>query len=171
MLDGSRSDLAVVVGVGALLFALPFVVVIADRVLHTVEVGVDFAAHQHLPAIGTGAAKDTKITVVVASGKVVVPEGQVGRDWSLASNELARAGLNPKRVDVESDETPGTVVSVEKEGRRVDVGSEIKVEVATAPTPEPTTETVTQTVTQSATTEPQTTTATTEPPGGGGNGD
>jgi serine/threonine-protein kinase len=122
------------------------------------------------PAIGTGAAKDTKITVIVASGKVEVPEGQVGRDWSLASNELARAGLNPKRVDVESDETPGTVISVENEGKRVDVGSEIKVEVATAPTPEPTTETVTQTVTQPPeTTEP--TTTTTEPPGGGGNGD
>ena len=42
------------------------------------------------PAIGTAVAKDTKITVVVASGKVEVPEGQVGRDWSLASNELAR---------------------------------------------------------------------------------
>jgi len=125
------------------------------------------------PAIGTSQAPDTRITVVVASGKVQVPEGQVGRDWSLVSNELARAGLNPKRVDVESEETPGTVVSVDKEGRRVDVGSEIKVEVATAPTPEPTTETVTatQTVTQPpATTEP--TTTTTQPPGGGGgNGD
>jgi serine/threonine-protein kinase len=122
------------------------------------------------PAIGTAVAKDSKITVVVASGKVEVPEGQVGRDWSLASNELARAGLNPKRVDVESDETPGTVVSVEKEGRRVDVGSEIKVEVATAPTPEPTTQTVTQTVTQPpATTEP-TTPTTTGPPDDGGQG-
>ena len=122
------------------------------------------------PVIGSSASKDTKITVVVASGKVQVPEGQVGRDWSLVSNELARAGLNPKRVDVESNETPGTVISVEKEGKRVDVGSEIKVEVATAPKVEPTTETVTQTVTQPpATTEP-TTTTTTEPPGGGGNG-
>jgi serine/threonine-protein kinase len=119
------------------------------------------------PAIGSSAAKDTRITVIVASGKVTVPEGQVGRDWSLVSNELARAGLNPKRVDVDSAETPGTVISVEKEGRRVDVGSEIKVEVAKAAAPPPTTETVTKTVTQSPTSEP---TTTTEPPGGGGNG-
>ena len=96
-----------------------------------------------------------------------MPEGQVGRDWSLVSNELARAGLNPKRVDVDSAETPGTVISVEKEGRRVDVGTEIKVEVAKAPKEPPTTETVTKTVTQSPTSEP---TTTTEPPGGGGNG-
>ncbi|MDV3221483.1 Stk1 family PASTA domain-containing Ser/Thr kinase [Intrasporangium sp.] len=123
------------------------------------------------PAIGTAVGRDTKITIIVASGQVVVPEGQVGRDWSLAANTLADAGLDPKRVDVESDEAPGTVVSVEKEGERVDVGSEITVEVAKATAPPPTTTTVTTTAT--VTQPPPTTTTettTTEPPDDGGGG-
>lgn len=119
------------------------------------------------PPIGTEVAKDAPVTLVVASGKTVVPEGQVGRDWSLASNTIANAGLNPKRVDVESNKTPGTVLSVEKEGESVDLGTEIKVEVAKAPAPTPTTETVTTTVTQTPTDTPTDTTTTSDAPAGG----
>ncbi len=118
------------------------------------------------PPGGTSVGKDTKITMNVASGKVVVPKGQVGRDWALASNALEAAGVNPVRVDVESDKAPGTVLSVEKEGQRVDRGSDIKVEVAMAPSAPPTTETATVTVTQT----PTATNTTSTPPPGGGNG-
>ncbi|GAA6525907.1 Stk1 family PASTA domain-containing Ser/Thr kinase [Intrasporangium sp. DVR] len=122
------------------------------------------------PPIGTEVGKDTTVTLVVGSGKTVVPEDQVGRDWSLVSNTLANAGLNPKRVDVESDKTPGTVLSVEKEGEKVAIGTEIKVEVAKAPEPPPTTETVTTTVTQEPTATESTTSTTAPPDNGGGGG-
>ena len=121
------------------------------------------------PPIGTEVGRDTTVTLVVGSGKTVVPDDQVGRDWSLASNALANAGLNPKRVDVESDKTPGTVLSVAKEGEKVDIGTEIKVEVATSPAPKPTTETVTTTVIQTPS-GTETSTTTSEPPADGGAG-
>ena len=98
--------------------------------------------------------------------------GGPGRTGLVSRVQRARAGRpQPEARGRRVGRDPGTVISVEKEGRRVDVGSEIKVEVAKAPTPEPTTETVTQT--QTVTQPPETTeptTTTTEPPGGGGNG-
>lgn len=119
------------------------------------------------PAGGKSVAPNAEVVVNVASGKVLVPEGQVGRDWALASQELTKAGVNPVPVYVTSDKTPNSVLSVEKEGKEVAVGSDIKVEVAQKPVPEPptTTVTATQTVTQTPSD-----TATSTPPPGGGNG-
>ena len=85
------------------------------------------------PAAGASVAPDTKITLNVASGKVVVPSDQVGRDWALVSNALLASGVNPTRKDVESDKPAGTVLSAQYAGKRVDVGSKVIVEVATAP--------------------------------------
>ena len=118
------------------------------------------------PAGGKSVAPDTEIVVSVASGKVVVPEGQVGRDWALASQELTKAGVNPVPVYVTSDKTPNSVLTVEKEGEEVPVGSDVKVEVAQAPVPEPSTATVT--TTQTVTQTPTGAASSTPPPGGVG---
>jgi hypothetical protein len=65
--------------------------------------------------------------------KVMVPTGLVGQQVTTAMSTLAGAELNPVLVEVESNEAPGTVLSVQNEGREVKVGSDIRVEVSKGP--------------------------------------
>lgn len=65
--------------------------------------------------------------------KVLVPVGLVGQQFAGVAAVLSGLGLNPALVEVESDESPGTVLSVQGEGSEVDPGSEIRVDVSTGP--------------------------------------
>jgi membrane peptidoglycan carboxypeptidase len=61
---------------------------------------------------------------------VVVPTGLVGQQYASAASALAGVQLIPEQVDVDSDQPPGTVLSVANEGQEVEVGSTIRVEVS-----------------------------------------
>ncbi|MFI2487105.1 transglycosylase domain-containing protein [Promicromonospora kroppenstedtii] len=65
--------------------------------------------------------------------KVMVPTGLVGQQFAAAAAALSGAGVNPQLVEVPSDQPPGTVLSVEKEGQEVPRNSSIRVEVSTGP--------------------------------------
>jgi membrane peptidoglycan carboxypeptidase len=61
---------------------------------------------------------------------VVVPDNLVGQQAPSAASSLSGLGLIPEQVDVDSDQPAGTVLSVEKAGQEVEVGSTIRFEVS-----------------------------------------
>ncbi len=116
------------------------------------------------PAANQTVAKNSKIELYVASGKVQVPDNLVGKDWAEVVNILTNLKLTYKKVEVDSADKPNdSVLEVAKAGDVVDFGTEIEVKVARTPTPTPSTSTVTETVTQ-APPPPATTTETTPAP-------
>lgn len=88
-------------------------------------------------------AKGTGIVVHIASGNVMIPDNLVGQDWVVVANRLSDLTLVARKEEVDSDQTPGTVLEVAKAGKAVALGSEVVVKVAKAPTPVPSTTTVT----------------------------
>ncbi|MGB3761655.1 MAG: PASTA domain-containing protein [Ornithinimicrobium sp.] len=124
------------------------------------------------PAIGQSVSRDTEVTLILASGKVDVPN-VVGQEQSDAVLELRDLNLSPATSFAESNESsPGTVLEQSIEaGEEVDYGERITLTIATSPVPTVTT-TQTQTQTVTATTPPEATTdepteteePTTEPP-------
>ncbi len=110
-------------------------------------------------------AKGTGIVVHIASGNVKIPDNLVGQDWVVVANRLSDLSLVPRKEEVDSDQTPGTVLEVANAGNAVALGSEVVVKVAKAPTPVPSTTTITATPTPTDTpSEPQ---PTTPPPADG----
>ncbi|GAB3594179.1 Stk1 family PASTA domain-containing Ser/Thr kinase [Angustibacter peucedani] len=99
------------------------------------------------PSPGDAVAKDTKVDLEIASGKVDVPN-VIGLPVSDATTKLTDAGL---KVDAtkyqESTQPEGTVISQSDQGKTVDQGKTITLVIAKAPvTPSPT-ETPTETPT------------------------
>lgn len=111
------------------------------------------------PAAQAVVPKGSKIRIFYATGNVKVPDNLVGQDWALAAVALQNAGLSPRKEAVDSAKTPDEVLSVDRAGDVVKMGTTITVKVAKAPTPSPTT--VTATVTG---TPPPPTPTTTTPP-------
>jgi membrane peptidoglycan carboxypeptidase len=68
--------------------------------------------------------------------KVMVPTGLVGQQVAAVMAAISGAGLSPELVEVESDQPPGIVLSVQNEGQEVKRGSNIRVEVSTGPAEE-----------------------------------
>ena len=97
------------------------------------------------PAAQAVVAKGSKIKIFYATGNVKVPDNLVGQDWALAAVALQNAGLQPHKETVDSDKTPDEVLSVDRAGDVVKLGTPITVKVARAPTPTPSTVTVTPT--------------------------
>jgi eukaryotic-like serine/threonine-protein kinase len=76
------------------------------------------------------------LTIAVAPTTVDVPGDVVGTTYEAAAARLTGLGLVPVRVDVESDEPEGQVISTEPgQGTTVEIGSEVTVNVA-APAPD-----------------------------------
>jgi len=76
------------------------------------------------------------LTIAVAPTTVDIPGDVVGKTYDEAAAQLTALGLKPVRVDVESDEPEGQVISTEPgQGTTVDIGSDVTVNVA-APPPE-----------------------------------
>jgi membrane peptidoglycan carboxypeptidase len=73
---------------------------------------------------------------------VTVPTGLVGQQYVNATSALGGAQLVPEKVDVDSDQPVGIVLSVEDEGQQVEVGSTITVEVSNGSAAEEETTTV-----------------------------
>jgi membrane peptidoglycan carboxypeptidase len=65
--------------------------------------------------------------------KVMVPTGLVGGQITTAMATLAGVGLRTDLVEVESEQPPGTVLSVQNEGQEVKRGSSIRIEVSKGP--------------------------------------
>jgi serine/threonine-protein kinase len=95
------------------------------------------------PAANTTVAKGASIVIYYATGNVSVPDNLVGQDWALAAVALQNAGLNPKKVAVDSSKTADEVLEVEKAGEVVKIGTTITVTVAKPPAPPVSTTTVT----------------------------
>lgn len=72
--------------------------------------------------------------------KVLVPADLSGRPVASVMAALANLGLNPVPVDVENDQPPGIVLSVQHAGQEVNRGSDIRIEVSTGPREEQTTQ-------------------------------
>ncbi|MBC9820271.1 Stk1 family PASTA domain-containing Ser/Thr kinase [Terrabacter sp. MAHUQ-38] len=87
------------------------------------------------PAAQAVVSKDTKIRIFYATGNVKVPDNLVGQDWALAAVALQNAGLEPRKQAVDSDKNPDEVLSVDKAGDVVKIGTEIVVKVARTPPP------------------------------------
>jgi serine/threonine-protein kinase len=116
------------------------------------------------PAAQAVVAKGSKIKIFYATGNVEVPDNLVGQDWALAAVALQKAGLNPVKQTVDSDKNPDSVLSVDRAGDVVKIGTDITVKVARAPS-----QTATVTVTPPPPPPPTTTgtptdTGTTTPP-------
>ena len=79
----------------------------------------------------------------IASGNVKIPDNLVGQDWVVVANRLSDLTLVARKEEVDSDQTPGTVLEIASAGKAVPLGSEVVVKVAKAPTPVPSTTTVT----------------------------
>ncbi|MGB7426149.1 MAG: PASTA domain-containing protein, partial [Ornithinimicrobium sp.] len=105
------------------------------------------------PAIGQSVSRDTEVTLILASGRVDVPN-VVGQEQSDAVLELRDLNLSPATTFAESNESsPGTVLEQSIEaGEEVDYGERITLTIATSPVP---TVTTTQTQTVTATTPPE----------------
>ncbi|CAN7601015.1 Stk1 family PASTA domain-containing Ser/Thr kinase [Terrabacter sp. LjRoot27] len=114
------------------------------------------------PAAQEVVAKGSKIKIFYATGNVKVPDNLVGQDWALAAVALQNAGLNPVKQTVDSDKNPDSVLSVDRAGDVVKLGTDITVKVARTPnqtatvtvTPPPPTDTGTTTDTGTATPPP-----------------
>ncbi|MDQ3735150.1 MAG: PASTA domain-containing protein, partial [Actinomycetota bacterium] len=89
------------------------------------------------PAEGSQVAPGSPVTLTVSTGVLPIPEVR-GRPVDEAANTLRAAGFtNLQRVDVESEETPGTVIDVTPAvGTEVAAGDLITLVVA-VPIPEP----------------------------------
>ncbi|MGB3828680.1 MAG: PASTA domain-containing protein [Ornithinimicrobium sp.] len=112
------------------------------------------------PAIGQSINPDTEVTLILASGKVDVPN-VVGEEQSDAVLQLRESNLDPVTTFKESSESsPGTVLEQSiKGGEEVDYDTRITLTIATSPVP-----TVTRTQTQTTTiTETPSATAPTTP--------
>ncbi len=87
------------------------------------------------PASGDQVAKDTKVAIAIASGKVAVPN-VVGMALADATTTLTGAGLKVKATKyVESTQPEGTVTSQTHQNDTVDQGTVIELEIAKAPSP------------------------------------
>jgi eukaryotic-like serine/threonine-protein kinase len=85
------------------------------------------------PAAQAVVAKGSKVKIFYATGNVKVPDNLVGQDWALAAVALQNAGLNPVKETVDSDKNPDSVLSVERSGDVVKLGTDITVKVARTP--------------------------------------
>jgi serine/threonine-protein kinase len=85
------------------------------------------------PAAQAVVPKGSKIKIFYATGNVKVPDNLVGKDWALAAVALQNAGLNPVKQTVDSDKNPDEVLSVERSGDVVKLGTDITVKVARTP--------------------------------------
>jgi membrane peptidoglycan carboxypeptidase len=65
--------------------------------------------------------------------KVEVPFGLRGQQVTAVMSTLASLGLRPVVVEVENEQPPGIVLSVQHEGQEVKRGSEVRVEVSKGP--------------------------------------
>jgi len=113
------------------------------------------------PAAQAVVAKGSKIKIFYATGNVKVPDNLVGQDWALAAVALQNAGLSPVKQTVDSDKNPDEVLSVDRAGDVVKIGTQITVKVARTPS-QTATVTVTPPPPSTTTTDPGTTT--TPPP-------
>jgi serine/threonine-protein kinase len=109
------------------------------------------------PAAQAVVAKGSKIKIFYATGNVKVPDNLVGQDWALAAVALQNAGLNPVKETVDSDKNPDEVLSVDRAGDVVKIGTQITVKVARTPN-QTATVTVTPPPPSTTTTAPGTTT-------------
>jgi serine/threonine-protein kinase len=108
------------------------------------------------PAAQAVVSKGAKVRIFYATGNVKVPDNLVGQDWALAAVALQKAGLEPRKETVESDKNPDEVLSVEKAGDVVKIGTTVVVKVARTPS-QTATVTVTPTPPPTTTTNPPTT--------------
>ncbi|WP_020141588.1 Stk1 family PASTA domain-containing Ser/Thr kinase [Terracoccus sp. 273MFTsu3.1] len=111
------------------------------------------------PAAQAVVPKGSKIKIFYATGNVKVPDNLVGQDWALAAVALQNAGLSPVKQTVDSDKNPDEVLSVDKAGDVVKLGTQITVKVARTPN-----QTATVTVTPPPPSTTTTPAATTTPP-------
>ncbi|MBW8729543.1 MAG: Stk1 family PASTA domain-containing Ser/Thr kinase [Terrabacter sp.] len=111
------------------------------------------------PAAQAVVPKGSKIKIFYATGNVKVPDNLVGQDWALAAVALQNAGLNPVKETVDSDKNPDEVLSVDRAGDVVKIGTQITVKVARTPN-----QTATVTVTPPPPSTTTTTPGTTTPP-------
>lgn len=109
------------------------------------------------PAAQSVVPKGSKIKIFYATGNVKVPDNLVGQDWALAAVALQNAGLNPVKETVDSDKNPDEVLSVDRAGDVVKIGTQITVKVARTPS-QTATVTVTPPPPSTTTTAPGTTT-------------
>src|SRR6478672_7198998 len=109
------------------------------------------------PAAQAVVPKGSKIRIFYATGNVKVPDNLVGQDWALAAVALQNAGLNPVKETVDSDKNPDEVLSVDRAGDVVKIGTQITVKVARTPN-QTATVTVTPPPPSTTTTAPGTTT-------------
>jgi hypothetical protein len=85
------------------------------------------------PAAGRPEATDGRVTVSVASGRVLLPTDElIGQTYAAASAALAELGLEVRRADVTQAANAGRVVALDRAGRVRD-GSRITLSVAVAP--------------------------------------
>ena len=102
------------------------------------------------PASGDQVAKDTKVSLEIASGKVKVPN-VIGMALSDATTTLTDAGLKVKATKyVESTQPEGTVTAQTHQNDTVEQGTTIELEIAKAPASTPS-ETATPSGTATAT--------------------
>jgi eukaryotic-like serine/threonine-protein kinase len=85
------------------------------------------------PSPGDPVAKDSKVDVEIASGKVSVPN-VIGLPLSEATTKLTDAGLQVKATKYEESTQPeGTVTQQSDQGKTVDKGTTISLVIAKAP--------------------------------------
>jgi serine/threonine-protein kinase len=85
------------------------------------------------PEEGDEVSKNTEVTLYVSTGQVELPE-LVGASEDEALKTLSDLRLRADVTDVETDEErPGTVLSMSPRPGRVERGSEVRLEVAVAP--------------------------------------
>ena len=106
------------------------------------------------PSAGVGVKPGTRINLVVASGKVEVPNVK-GLTLDEAALALQKVGLGYEKVTKEdANATPDTIIAQDPDSSQtVDIGSKITLTIATSPTPTVTT-TVSPTPTESPTGSP-----------------
>ena len=85
------------------------------------------------PTGGRLADKGSAVTLTVAGAEATIPE-VVGKPYDLASAELQQLSLVAARNDVDSDQTPGTVLASNPGvGTKVQKGSTVTLDVAREP--------------------------------------
>jgi hypothetical protein len=85
------------------------------------------------PAAGRPEATDGRVTVSVASGRVLLPtDDLIGQTYAAASAALTELGLEVRRTDVTQAADVGRVVALDRAGRVRD-GSRVTLTVAVAP--------------------------------------
>jgi hypothetical protein len=85
------------------------------------------------PAAGRPEATDGRVTVSVASGRVLLPTDElIGQPYAAAAAALTELGLEVRRTDVTQAADVGRVVALDRAGRVRD-GSRVTLTVAVAP--------------------------------------